>query len=264
MMKILFIGDIFGQGGRETVAKLLPSIIEEQKPDFVLANAENLTHGNGFTASHINEMQAAGIDFFTSGNHAWGQADGVQMLSNPDFPVIRPANFPDASTPGRGYAVVNKNGKKLLIVNLMGRVFMKLDLDCPFRMMDRILENFQDEELDGIFLDFHAEASSEKYALGFYLDGRISCMVGTHTHVQTHDARILPNGTAYITDVGMSGPYDSVIGIKKETIIERFLKQTPVKHEPEMEGQMILCGIVTELDSNNKKALTINYVKKTL
>ncbi len=265
-MKILFVSDIFGRPGRETVKEILPKIKEKHGPDLVIANAENLAHGNGFSPEHINEMSRAGVDFFTSGNHVWGNLDGVNRLDDKDFPVIRPANFPiDMHIPGRGSQVIkDKQGRKLLVINLMGRVFMKPVLDCPFRAADRIIKEHQDEDLAGIFVDFHAETTSEKYALSFYLDGKVSAIVGTHTHVPTKDARILTGGTAAITDVGMTGSVDSIIGVKRELIINHFLSNMPAKHEPEENGEMVFNAVLVELDDGKNKALNITHIQEFL
>lgn len=260
-MKILFIGDIFSSMGREAVKRVLPDLKREILPDLVIANAENLTHGDGFTSKHIEEMRSAGVDFFTSGNHVWGKADGVSKLDDPKFAVIRPANFPSEKTPGRGYDILEIGGKRILIINLMGRVFMGKHLDCPFRTFDEILEN---EAADYVFVDFHAEATSEKLAFGYYVDGRASAVVGTHTHVPTGDFQVLSGGTAYITDAGFTGAFDSVIGMKKEVVIEGFLTQLPIRHETEKEGRMVFNSVLIELDEGSKKALNIMHVQKIL
>lgn len=262
-MKILFIGDIFGRPGREIVKKVLPGVLPEHSPDLVLANVENLTHGNGFSVKNIEEMRACGIDAFTSGNHAWDNKDGVSALNDPDFPVIRPANFADAALPGRGYMICEAgNGLRVLVINLLGEIFMKMAVKSPFMGVDEILDEFKDENFAGIFVDFHTETTSEKYALGYYLDGRVSALIGTHTHVATCDARILPSGTAFMSDVGMTGPYDSVIGVQKELVIERFLTGEKVPLEPENKGQMIFNAVLVQLDPVSKKALNITHVTK--
>ncbi len=260
-MKILFLGDILGRGGRETVKALLPAIKKEHNPDITIANAENLTHGSGFSKKSIKEMIDAGIDFFTAGNHTWSNVDGVKQLEEKNSPIIRPANFSASEIPGRGHKIIKcKNGEKILIINLIGRVFMKKNFECPFRKAEEILKETKQEKLSAIFVDFHAEASSEKMALGFYLDGKISALIGTHTHVPTADYRILENGTAYMTDAGMTGPLDSVIGVKKELIIKNFLTQMSVKHEPEVSGKMVLSGVLIDIDSKTKKALNIQHI----
>jgi 2',3'-cyclic-nucleotide 2'-phosphodiesterase len=258
-MKILFVSDIFAKPGRQVINKILPELKKKYDPDLVIGNCENLSHGNGFSSKAILEMQKAGIDFFTSGNHVWGNKSGVAELDNNDFPVIRPYNFPN-KVPGRGYEIV----KGILIINLTGQVFMKKHYDSPFNAIDEILEKTAHEKLKGIFIDFHAETSSEKYALAYYLDGRVSAIIGTHTHVPTADLRILPKGTAFMTDAGMNGSLDSVIGVKKELIIESFKTQMPVKHEPETSGQMVFNAVLIELDDDGKKALNVEHVQKII
>lgn len=261
-MKIIFIGDIVGKAGRDTVKKFLAGLREKHKPDLVIANAENLSHGNGFSPDTIEEMQKAGVDIFTSGDHAWGNRDGVLKLDDPKFPVLRPANYPAENVPGRGYKIVETGMmEKVLVINLIGRVFMKKDFDCPFRALDRILRETSHERIAATFVDFHAEATSEKYAMGFYADGRVSAVIGTHTHVPTADLRILEHGTALMADVGMTGSLDSIIGVKKEIIIPSFLTQMPVKHEPEENGRMIFNAVVLELDEKTQKALNVEHVQ---
>jgi 2',3'-cyclic-nucleotide 2'-phosphodiesterase len=262
-MKILFIGDIYGGAGRIMTRRLLPEVKKKYSPNLTIANAENLTHGNGFSPGHIEEMQKAGVDFFTSGNHFMGEKEGFAKLDDPDFPVIRPANYPPESVPGRGYAVIEDDAKnKILIVNLMGRVFMKKDFDCPFRVMDKILEETADENLSAIFVDFHAEATSEKAAFGHYLDGRVSAVIGTHTHVATRDLQIFEGGTAYMSDVGFVGPMNSVIGVQKDLIINSFLTQLPRKLEPETTGKMVFDAVLVEVDEKSGKALNVEHVRK--
>ncbi|MFA6918201.1 MAG: TIGR00282 family metallophosphoesterase [Candidatus Gracilibacteria bacterium] len=262
-MKILFIGDIVAKPGRETVKKVLPEVIKKHKPDFIIANAENLSHGNGFTHETISEMRKAGIDFFTSGDHAWGNRMDLMEDASSEFPVIRPANFPP-DVPGTGYfAIKDKAGHKILIINLIGRVFMKKSYDCPFRTIDKILKQTAKEKFDAIFVDMHAEATSEKYALGFYLDGRVSAVIGTHTHVPTADARILYNGLAFMSDIGMTGSLDSVIGVKKDLIITSFLTQMPVKHEPETAGKMVFNGCLIEV-SSREKSTKVEHIQQII
>ena len=242
---------------------LLPKLKEKYSPNLTIANAENLTHGNGFSPKHIEEMQEAGVDFFTSGNHFMGAKDGVAKLDDPDFPVIRPANYPSEGVPGRGYEIIKDSAKnKVLIVNLMGRVFLKKDFDCPFRVMDKILQETKGENLSAIFVDFHAEATSEKIALGQYLDGRVSAVIGTHTHVATCDSRILGEGTAYMSDVGFVGPLDSIIGVQKDTVINSFLTQLQFKHEPETTGEIVFNAVLVEVDEKTRKALNVEHVRK--
>ena len=202
-----------------------------------------------------------GIDFLSGGKHVWDNPDGVSHLNEPDFPVLRPANFPDPSTPGRGHQVIeDKNGNKILLINLLGRVFMGKNFECPFRTADKILAEHKNENLSAVFVDFHAETTSEKQAFGFYLDGRASAVAGTHTHVATLDARILNSGTAYISDVGMTGSFDSVIGATKELLIKVFFTQLAAKIEPETEGRMVFSAVLVEVDGKTKKGLNIGHI----
>ena len=263
-MKTLFIGDIQGRPGRQTVENALPDIIHQHKPDLVMANAENLAHGKGVTSSTIKEMQRAGIHFFTSGNHIWGNKEGVRHLDDKKFPVIRPANYPPG-VPGRGYEIFEDGMmNRVLVINLIGRVFMHKDYDCPFRCVDQILKDNEHERFAAIFVDFHCEATSEKLALGLYLDGRVSAVIGTHTHVPTADARILPGKTAYMSDAGMVGALNSGIGVREDIVINSFLKQIPVKHEAEDRGDMVFSSALIEVDEKTQKAVNIEHIQKIL
>lgn len=262
-MKILFLGDIFGKPGREAVRRILPEIKQKEHLDLVIANAENLSHGKGASLKSINEMREAGIDFFTSGNHIWRQKKTVAQLNDKSLPLIRPANYPEGVA-GRGYQIVQTSMlKKILVINLIGRVFFRENFDCPFRKVDQILEETKGENLNGIIVDFHAEATSEKRAMGFYLAERVSAILGTHTHVQTNDAEILNNHTAYITDAGMVGPNDSVIGVEKKIIIRTFLTQIPEQHEVAA-GPMIFNGVLLEIDSKTQKAINITPIREKI
>ena len=262
-MKILFIGDIYGRPGRNAVSAILPDLKKDRSIDLVIANAENMRHGKGVNHSNVTEMQEAGVDFFTSGNHIFKDATILDHLADPDYPLLRPANYPD-EVPGNGHRVIESpNGKKLLVINVMGRVFMPGDLDCPFREVDKILKDFEGEELHGIFVDFHAEASSEKCALGHYLDGRVSAVVGTHSHIPTADQRILNGGTAFQSDVGMTGPLDSVIGADKELVIEHFLIQMPLKIEV-AGGPKVFQALEIEIDDDSRKAVGLEFIQKTI
>jgi len=246
-MKIIFIGDIVGEPGREATKELLPRLKQEFNPDLVIANGENISHGKGMSSDHMDEMMKRGIDFFTSGNHIWQQRDLRPRMDEKNPSVIRPANYPP-DNPGRGWRIIETAMmKKLLIINLQGRVFMHKDYDCPFRAADKILEEVSHEHIDEILVDFHAEATSEKVALGHYLDGRVSAVIGTHTHVPTADVRILPGGTGYLTDVGMVGLRDGVIGVNKEEILKSFVNQMPVKHQIADEGTATFCAVYLEL-----------------
>lgn len=263
-MNILFIGDIFGRPGRETVQKLLKDYRKKLSIDLVVANAENMHHGKGVSEPQLKDMQAAGIDFFTSGNHIWKEREIISRLDDPKLPLIRPANYPKGA-PGKGYQVVEDGkGRRVLVINLMGRVFMPMQLDCPFRRADEILEEFKDDDdLSAIFVDFHAETTSEKMALAHYLDGRITALVGTHTHVPTFDARVLAGGTAFQTDVGFTGPIDSVIGLEKHGVIQNFLTQVPHKHEV-AGGDTVFNALKIEVDDKNGKAIAVEQIQKYL
>ncbi len=223
-MNLLFLGDIVGSPGRRAVEELLYRVVDRHLIDLVVANGENASGGIGITPAVADQLLNMGIDLITSGNHIWKHKDIIPYLKDTDR-LVRPANYPP-DTPGRGYTVVETAiGEKVGVINLEGRVFMN-PLECPFRTVDAVLAQIP-PEVKIIMVDMHAEATSEKLAIGWYLDGRVSAVVGTHTHVQTADERLLPQGTAYITDVGMTGPINSVIGMKTEIILERFLTQRP-------------------------------------
>ena len=220
-MKILFIGDIAGKIGREAVRKILPKVKKKYGVDVVIANADNIAHGKGATRTTINDLITSGVDYFSNGDHAFDQPSQIQDVYESKLPIVRPANFPP-NNPGKGYGLINVPGKNpILLINLVGRVFMKSDYDCPFREIDNILANFAKQKLSAIIVDIHAEATSEKIAMKYYLDGRVSAVVGTHTHVMTADQEVTGAGTAYITDVGMTGAGNtSVLGVAKDEIIK--------------------------------------------
>jgi metallophosphoesterase (TIGR00282 family) len=223
-MRIFFIGDIVGAPGRRAVEELLPRVVDRHLIDLVVANGENAAGGIGITPQVAEQLLNLGVDLLTSGNHIWKHKEILPYLDETDR-LLRPANYPP-DTPGRGWTVIETAiGEKAAVINLEGRVFMN-PLECPFRTMDTILAALP-PQVKITLVDMHAEATSEKLAMGWYLDGRVSAVIGTHTHVQTADERILPKGTGYITDAGMTGPINSVIGMKKEVILERFLSQRP-------------------------------------
>jgi metallophosphoesterase (TIGR00282 family) len=220
-MKILFLGDIVSNPGIEVVNHFLPTIKKEYDLDFVIANAENAEGGRGVSFETLNTLISSGVDFFTSGDHVFWQKNSEEILST--FPIIRPANYP-VNTPGYGYKIVEtRNDRRVLIINIMGRTFLNERLDDPFRKVSEILEITSNQKIDMKIVDFHAEATSEKVAMGFYLDGKVDVVVGTHTHIPTADPMQLSNGTYYVTDLGMCGNIDSVLGVKKEIIIDFFL-----------------------------------------
>ncbi len=250
-MKILFFGDIVARPGRESIAKVLPRLIKHYNPDITIANAENSAHGKGVTENSLQEMLASGIDFFTSGNHVW-KKEGIKLLQNKSTPLIRPANYPE-DVVGRGYEIINIRTQKIAVINLIGRIFFHNQYDCPFRKADEILALIARERCNAVLVDFHSEATSEARALGFYLDGKISALVGTHTHVQTADEQLLSNKTAYITDVGMCGVKDSVLGRNKEEVIESFFKQDSVSSDWDNDWkECIIQGVFIETGKNGK------------
>jgi metallophosphoesterase (TIGR00282 family) len=257
-MNILFIGDIVGRPGRDAVRKLLPQLKEERSLDFVIANAENAAGGSGITASVAQELFDAGIDVLTSGDHIWKKREIFEII-NQENRILRPANFP-IGAPGYGWGLYNtRSGMKVGVVNVNGRVFMEA-LECPFKTSRKAQEELC-KETRVIVVDIHAEATSEKVALGWYLDGEVSAVLGTHTHIQTADERILPGGCAYITDVGMTGPYDSVIGRRVEDVLERFLTSIPVRFEV-ADGNVQLHGVVLDIDEGSGKAKSIVRIQK--
>ncbi len=262
-MNILCIGDIFGRPGRNAVKKVLKKYREQHGIHLVIANAENMHHGKGVREENLKEMQEAGVDFFTSGNHIWKERAILPFMDSKKLPLIRPANYPP-NVHGRGWQIVEGSLKqRVLVINLLGRVFMQADLDCPFRTVDRIIKENAHEHLSAIFVDFHAEATSEKMALGNYLDGRVSAVIGTHTHVATADAQILPSGTAYLTDVGFTGPKDSIIGAEKGPIISHFLTQLPVKHDV-AGGPAIFNAVKIEIDDKTRLATEILPIREDM
>jgi len=255
-MRILFIGDIVGKPGRQAISGLLKKVVSDHGIDFTIANGENAAGGMGITPAIAIEMMDQGVDVLTSGNHIWAKKEIFPYL-NEESRILRPANYPP-QVPGRGAGVFEtKNGEKVGVINLEGRVFMK-HLDCPFRIGEKDIETLR-KETPIIVVDFHAEATSEKMALGVYLDGRVSAVLGTHTHVQTADERLLPGGTAYMTDVGMTGSFDSVIGIRKELAVEKFLSQLPVRFEVAKKDIRINC-VAVEIDEITGKALGIERI----
>lgn len=252
-MRALFVGDVVGGPGRAVLRAGLGSLIPELAPDVVIVNGENAAGGNGMTPATVDDMLRAGADVITSGNHVWDRMEVAQVLeSNPR--VLRPANYPDPAVGSGAVVFEARDGSRVAVINLMGRVFLP-NLDDPFRTADALLAG-PARRADAVIVDFHAEATSEKIALGWYLDGRVAAVVGTHTHVATADERVLPGGTAYITDVGMTGPHDSVIGVEKALVLERFLTQRPIRYVT-AEGDARLSGVVVEIEPKTGRALSI-------
>lgn len=255
-MRIFFIGDIIGKPGRRAVSALLPSIISRYGIHFVIANCENAAAGFGVTKDVVDELRASRIDVMTSGNHIWDKKEVLEFIDEYET-LLRPANYPEG-VPGRGSTILLTSLKtELGVLNLMGRVFMH-PVECPFRTADKELVRLN-KKSKVIIVDMHAEATSEKQALAWYLDGRVSAVLGTHTHVQTADETILPNGTAYISDVGMTGPFDSIIGTRKDIIIKRFLTQMPMKFDVARDD-VRLQGVFLEIDELTGKCLSIERI----
>jgi 2',3'-cyclic-nucleotide 2'-phosphodiesterase len=258
-MRILFIGDIVGKSGREAVRALLPNLTDKFKTDVVIANGENAAAGFGITENTASEIFACGVDIITTGNHVWDKKEAVTYLEK-ERRIIRPLNYPP-DVPGNGSVLITRSGKATVaVLNLAGRVFMNC-LDCPFRTAAAALETIR-KEAKIIIIDFHAEATSEKIAFGYYLDGQVSAIIGTHTHVQTADEKILPGGTAYISDVGMTGPAHSVIGVEKNQIIGKFLTGMPRKFDV-AEGKSIFNAVVVDIDDKNGSATGIQRIQMT-
>ncbi len=257
-MRILFVGDIFGRPGRTICKQLLPELVSTRKVDLLIANGENAAGGFGLTPLLVDELLDLGIDVLTTGNHIWDKREIIEFFQNADggaARVLRPANYP-SGTPGHGvYEGTTRGGVPYAVVNLQGRVFLP-DNDDPFRKADDLLAQIQAKV---ILVDFHAEATSEKVAMGWYLNGRVTAVLGTHTHIPTADTRVLPGGTAFQTDVGMTGPYDSVIGVQKELVLQRFLTQMPARWEA-AEGDVQFCGVLIECDPTTGKATSVERI----
>jgi metallophosphoesterase (TIGR00282 family) len=254
-MKFLFLGDIVSNPGLEVVNNFLPNLKKEYEIDFVVANAENAEGGRGVSFETLNSLISSGVDFFTSGDHVFWQKNSEEVLNT--FPIIRPANYP-TGTHGFGYKIVEtKNNRRLLIINVMGRTFLNERLDDPFRKVDEILEITASQKIDFKIVDFHAEATSEKLAMGFYLDGKVDIVVGTHTHIPTCDQMVLSGGTYYITDLGMCGNIDSVLGVKKDLIIDFFLTAKNQRFVWEEYGRKAFRSLF--IDTESKLIKRIDY-----
>jgi metallophosphoesterase (TIGR00282 family) len=259
-IKILFIGDIIGKLGRKICDRLIHEIKSELSPDLTIVNGENSAHGYGITEKIYIELLEMGIDVITMGNHMWDKKELINSIDNLPM-VIRPANYP-AGTPGRDHLIIEKSGTKIAIVNLVGRVFMQ-SLDCPFQAIQKLLPVLT-KETNVIIVDMHAEATSEKCAMGWFLDGKVSAVLGTHTHVMTADERILPEGTAFLSDIGMVGAYNSIIGMNKEQILKRFVTQMPERFEPTEEGPGLFNAVFLKIDTKTGKAKEIKRIIKVV
>jgi hypothetical protein len=259
-LNILIIADIVGRPGRRAIKGLLPGIQKEHNIDFVIANAENAAGGRGLTRQVMNELLGSGIDVLTMGNHVWDNKE-IYSFVDDEFRLVRPVNFPPYC-PGQGYHIYTGGiNKKIAVINAMGRIFLS-PLDCPFRTIEEVIKEIQ-EQSDIIIVDFHAEATSEKLAMGYYFDGKVTAVLGTHTHIQTADERILPRGTAYISDLGMTGPQESILGMDKDMVINKIIYQRPVRLEV-AGGTAILQGVMLRIDDSNNQVQEIIRISSTL
>ncbi|ASS91490.1 TIGR00282 family metallophosphoesterase [Aeribacillus pallidus] len=254
-MKVLFVGDVVGAKGREMVEQYLPKLKKKYNPEVTIVNGENSAHGKGITMKIYQKLLSLGVQAVTMGNHTWDKKEIFEFIDEAKA-LVRPANFPEG-TPGKGIVYVEADGKELAVINLQGRTFLPA-IDCPFRKADELIQEAK-KRTPYIFVDFHAEATSEKQAMGWYLDGKVSAVVGTHTHVQTADERILDKGTAFITDVGMTGPYDGILGVDREAVLKKFLTNLPVRFEIN-EGRGQLNAVLVEIEEGNGKAKSIKRI----
>jgi len=260
-MKILCIGDIVGKPGRQAVQKILPDLRKEKDIDFVIANGENLAHGKGMSTRTVQAMRDFGVDFFTGGNHSFAKKDYYDSLNDKNIPVIRPANYPEG-VPGDGSRIVETKQGKILIINLMGQTFMAGNLRNPLTVTEEILKKHKRKKFEAIIVDFHAEATSEKYTFRNYFDERLTCIFGTHTHVPTADAHITESGMGYITDIGMCGAVNSSVSIKSDLIVERIMTQLPNKNELETRYPYYFRAILIE--SEKGKCKNIELIQKKI
>lgn len=261
-MKIIFIGDVFGSAGRQAIAAVLPHVRREYAPDIVFANAENVSGGRGVHPRHLKELtETYGIDYLTSGNHVYDAKEIVPVMSDSKAPLLRPLNYPRRA-PGKGHALIQDHrGIPLLLINAMGRTFME-PVDCPFAAVEEVLSTYRGDA-KVIVVDFHAETTSDKRAFGWHFNGRLSAVVGTHTHVQTADEEILDAGTAYISDIGMTGPYRSVIGMEREAVIKKYTAKFAPRPEA-AEGDPRFCAVYLEIDDHSGKAIKIERIQRRL
>jgi hypothetical protein len=251
-LKVLFIGDVVGSPGRKIIKQILPEIKKENSIDFCIANGENAAGGKGITYVVAQELYSSGIDALTMGNHVWSKSEVLTFIDE-DNKIVRPANYPE-ELPGKGSTIISNGSASIGILNIMGRIFME-GIDSPFKSAEKEIKELK-KSTKVIIVDMHAEASSEKCAVAWHLDGKVSCVLGTHTHVQTSDERILPFGTAFITDVGMTGPHDGIIGVDKDIILNRFLTHMPIRHEL-AKGRIQFNSVILEIDEKNGKTIKI-------
>ncbi|AQW22214.1 metallophosphoesterase [Lentilactobacillus curieae] len=259
-MRILFIGDVVGNKGMKMIRDYVPALKQEYRPQVTIANGENSTPmGRGINLSGYKEMMSSGVDVVTLGNHAWSNPE-INDFIDDSKRLIRPYNFPGENVPGTGYTIMNVNGFRLAVLNFQGRVFLD-NLDDPFREATELVKSLQ-SEADAFFVDFHAEATSEKLAFAKYMSGEVSAVVGTHTHVQTNDARIINGKTAFLTDAGMTGPADGMLGMQEKSVIERFLNQRPARYKVDEDSRGIICGCIIDIDEKTGNATKIEPVKQ--
>lgn len=261
-MKALFFGDLVGRPARNALRQILPEYKKKYKPDFVIANGDNLAHGKGVTRDTVEEIKKYGVDAITCGDHVWDTSEAMEMLENKKYNFLCPANFPVMDNK-KGYRVFEAGTRRILVINLVGRVFFQKYPNCPFKTADEILKE-NGSEISIIFVDFHCEATSEKKALGLYLDSRVSAVFGTHTHVQTADEEILAGGTAFISDVGMVGPKDSILGCKKEVVINQMLTQIPFKYSMSDDDNVLINAVVVEIDDKSGKTKKIERISEVV
>ncbi|MEW9501232.1 TIGR00282 family metallophosphoesterase [Jeotgalibacillus marinus] len=255
-MKLLFIGDVVGSMGREMVEEYVPQLKEKYQPDVTIINGENAASGRGITEKIYRQLEAAGANVITMGNHTWDNREIFQFIDQKTN-IVRPANYPKGA-PGKGIQMIQAGSAEIAVINALGRTFMN-PVDDPFPVVKKLVDEAK-RHTPFIFVDFHAEATSEKQAMGWFLDGKVSAVVGTHTHVQTADNRILPDGTAYLSDVGMTGPYDAVLGMERDAVLKRFVTSLPVRFEVPKSGRAILSGCFIELDRKTGKATHIERI----
>ena len=255
-MRILLIGDIFGNCGRKTVEQILPQLKQEYGINFIIANGENIAHGNGITEKYYQFLLEQHVDVVTMGNHTYGNHDLFNFIENAKR-LVRPYNYPTGA-PGVGYVTVKYNNTTITVFQMIGRTFSNEALDCPFQKTEELLQKVKS---DIYICDFHAEATSEKIAYGLHFDGRINIIVGTHTHVQTNDARILPKGTMYMTDLGMTGALEGVIGVEPSLIIKKFITGMPTRHVPMESGKKQFCGLIVDINETNQKVTKFDIIR---
>jgi metallophosphoesterase (TIGR00282 family) len=264
-MKILYIGDVMGQMGQDTVRQVLPDLIRDEQIDFVIAQGENISDGKGMTPDDMRAMQKLGVDLFTGGNWSWAKEELAPLLENAKEPITRPANYVE-DMPGRGYHIADTPFGKVLVINLLGQIvgFYQPETSNPLHMVDSILEETAKEKLVAVVVDFHGDFSSEKLVIGQYLDGRATLVVGDHWHIPTADAMVLPGGTAHITDVGMTGSLDSCLGVKTDVIVQRWLSDERSKNILETDGRRQFCAVIVETNSGDLKAKSITQIVRYL